>query len=153
ANEESAFANLAAEVETGVADLDRFQQFLDRIDRARQAETAAVVELALAAGGSDGGASAAGCPRAAESPPPGAARSLIEALQRYGIVKRDDWKTALDGSFLRRQQIERIGRLAYGELLWLADDVLRRAREHGSDPTLSPEAAARQALLYLRKAD
>src|SRR5262249_3920578 len=42
---------------------------------------------------------------------------------------------------------------AYEELLWLADDVIRRRQDHRSGRTLSPEEAARQALGYLGKAE
>jgi len=48
-NDGSTFGNLAAEVAFAAADLDRFQQFLDLIDRARRAETAPLLDLALAA--------------------------------------------------------------------------------------------------------
>src|SRR5262249_32536864 len=44
-------------------------------------------------------------------------------------------------------------RLAYEELLWLADDVVHRQQEHRSERKLSAEAAARAALVYLEKAE
>src|SRR5262245_59331288 len=47
-NNSSALASLAAEIEAAEAELDRFQQFLDLIDRAHQAETAPVLESMLA---------------------------------------------------------------------------------------------------------
>src|SRR5262249_50757692 len=45
----SALGNLAAEVANGEAELERFQQFLDLIDRAHQAETVPPLEPALVA--------------------------------------------------------------------------------------------------------
>src|SRR5262245_19788413 len=42
-NDRSSLIDLAEEVEASAADLDRFQQFLDQIDRAHQAETAPVL--------------------------------------------------------------------------------------------------------------
>jgi serine/threonine protein kinase len=61
-NDRTALADLAAEVEAGAAELDRFQQFLDLIDRAHEAETAPSLKAALAADGSHPGAGTA--PRA-----------------------------------------------------------------------------------------
>src|SRR5262249_15321137 len=66
---------------------------------------------------------------------------LLEALQCYGVLERDDWNSTLKGGLLRKQQIEHIRRLAYEELLWLADDVVRRQQEHRSKQELSPEEA------------
>src|SRR5262249_27919985 len=44
-------------------------------------------------------------------------------------------------------------RLAYEELLWLADDVVDRQEAHRSGRKLSPEVAAQAALVYLAKAE
>src|SRR5262245_52478551 len=51
------------------------------------------------------------------------------------------------------QQVEQVRRLAYEELLWLADDLVRRQHDHRSGDKLSPKAAAEAALAYLRKAE
>src|SRR5205823_708960 len=112
--------NLAAEVAAGEAELDRFQQFLDLIDQAHQAETAPFLEARLAA---DDSPARAGTPAPVSTGarrPAAAVPRLLEALQHYGVLERDDWTSALEGGFLERPQVEQIRRLAYEELLWLA---------------------------------
>jgi tetratricopeptide (TPR) repeat protein len=78
---------------------------------------------------------------------------LLEALQRYEVLERDDWATALGGGLLGKGQVEHIRRSAYEELLWLAADLLWRREGHRSGQALSPAAAARAALVYLGKAE
>src|SRR5262249_38310720 len=46
-----------------------------------------------------------------------------------------------------------IRRLVYEELLWLASDLAERRQEHRSGGTLSRDAAARAALVYLARAE
>ena len=151
-----ALDGLTAEVEAGQAVLDRFQHFLESIDRGYQAETAPLDESAEAP--SSGEAELA---VSALMPAPGklvsrrpaaAVPFLIEALQLYSVLERDDWRTALDQGFLATPQIEQIRRAAYEVLLWLADDVVRRQHEHRSEQAISYEAAAQQGLVYLQKA-
>jgi serine/threonine protein kinase/Flp pilus assembly protein TadD len=152
-HDRAALGELAAEVEAAAAELDRFQQFLDLIGRAHEAETAPVLDEPLAADGSHGRAATLPPVRLPERRPAAAVPFLLEALQRYAILDGDAWNTALEGSLLGRDQVAHIRRSAYEELLWLADDVARRQREHRSGQRLSPEAAARQALVYLGKAE
>jgi serine/threonine protein kinase/tetratricopeptide (TPR) repeat protein len=153
ANDGPALGNLAAEVAAGAADLDRFQQFQDLIDRAHQAEAAPFLEAALAAGDSRGSMGTLALAPTGERRPAAAVPFLLKALQCFNVLESDDLNSTLKGGLLGRQQVEQIRRLAYEELLWLADDVLRREQEHRSGGKLSPEAAARQALLYLGKAE
>jgi tetratricopeptide (TPR) repeat protein len=148
----SAFSTLSFET-ASEAELDRFQQFQDLIDRAHQAGTAPILEAALAV---DGSRSSAGTrPAASTSERQWAvpAPFRLEALQRYEILERDDWNTTLEGGLLGRDQVELIRRTAYEELLLLADDVLLRQQEHRSGRKLSPVAAARAGLDYLGKAE
>jgi tetratricopeptide (TPR) repeat protein/serine/threonine protein kinase len=149
----TALADLAAEVEAAATELDRLQQFLSLIDRAHEAETTPFLDVASVIGDpQDSPATTV----AAERPgrrPAAAVPLLLEALRQYGILERKDWNTALAAGFLGRDQVEQIGRLAYEELLWLADDLLRRHQEHSSGHKLSPEAAARQVLVYLAQAE
>ncbi len=151
-NDSSALGDLAAEVEASQAGLDRFQQFLDLIERAHQAETAPLLEAASAADGPNGGAGTPTPSRVGRRRPAAAVPLLREALQRYGILE-DDWGGTLEGGLLGRQQVEQIRRLAYEELLWLAEDVILRQQGHRSEGKLSPQAAARVALVYLGKAE
>jgi tetratricopeptide (TPR) repeat protein/serine/threonine protein kinase len=152
-NDRAVLGNLAAEIETGEAELDRFQQFLDLIERAREAETAPLLEPVLAPDDPPGSAGTQPAVRPWERRRATAATFLLQALARYEILQRDDWNTTLKGGLLGRDRVEQIRRLAYEELLWLADDVVRRQQEHRLGKKLTPEAAARQALVYLGKAE
>src|SRR5262249_48697911 len=54
---------------------------------------------------------------------------------------------------LGKEQVKQVHRLVYEELLWLAQDVAGRQQDHRSGRKLSPQAAARAALVYLSKAE
>ena len=125
-----ALADLAAEVAAAETALDRFQQFLNLIDQAHQAETAPRLEATLAVVGFRGRVQVAHDKDWAR--PADAVPLLREALQRYDILEREDWRSALEGGFLGPSQVELIRRTAYEELLWLADDILRRQQGHES---------------------
>jgi tetratricopeptide (TPR) repeat protein len=152
-NDRSALASLAAEVEAAEADLDRWQKFLDLIDRAHQAETAPVLDAAWAAGGAHGRAAPLPPARTGERRPAAAVPFLLEALHCYEILECDDWNSNLEAGLLGRDQVEQIRRTVYEELLWLVDDVVVRREEHRSGKILSPQGAARAALVYLAKAE
>jgi tetratricopeptide (TPR) repeat protein len=151
-NDAAALGNLAAEVATAAAELDRLQQFLDLIDRAHQAETTPLIGATLTADKSPGNTGTT-IAKAEGRRPAAAVPFLLTALQRYDVLERDDWHNTLGEGFLGESQIEQVTRLAYEELLWLADDVLSQQQEHRSGAKLTPEAAARQALGYLGKAE
>jgi tetratricopeptide (TPR) repeat protein len=149
-NDGPALASLAAELAAAEAGLDRFQQFLDLIDRAHQAETAPVLEAAAA----DGPHGSAAKPSLSWGRRPAAAVPfLLRALGCYELLERDDWDSTLESGLLGKDQVEQVRHSAYEELLWLAEDVVQRRQEHRSGDQLSPEAAARQALVYLAKAE
>jgi tetratricopeptide (TPR) repeat protein len=152
-DDRAVLADLLAEVEAGVAELDTFQEFLDLIDRARQAATVPGLGPALATDSWNGRAGTAAPARTGEWRPAAAVPFVLGALKRYNVLERDDWTGSLEGSFVRSQQVQHIRRVAYEELLWLADDVLSRQQDHRSEGKLSPEAAARQALVYLGTAE
>jgi Flp pilus assembly protein TadD len=59
----------------------------------------------------------------------------------------------LEGGLLGRDQIQQIRSTVYEQLLWLALDVLSRNENHRSRQELSPQVAAREALVYLGKAE
>ncbi len=148
----SALSDLAAEVEVGQAELDRFEQFLDLIERAHQADMP-VLEAALAADSPGGRAETVPTTSVGKRRPEAQVPLLLQALQQYEVLGRDDWKTTMEVTLLGRDQLEYIRRSAYEELLRLAADVLRRKEEHHSRQKLSAAAAARQALVYLEKAE
>jgi tetratricopeptide (TPR) repeat protein len=152
-NDEAVLPGLAAQIARGQTELDRFVQFLDLIDRAHQAETTPVLEPTLAVRGSPGRAAAPPPGIGWERRPAAAVPFLLEALGRYGVLERDDWTRTLGGGLLGRQQAEQVRRLAYEELLWLAADLVHRRQEYRSGRKLSAQAAARAALVYLRKAE
>ena len=82
-----------AAVAASEAELDRFEQFLDRIERAHQAETTPVFEAAAQLDPSQRGAGTAARARTGERQPAAAVAFLLEALQLYAIRERDDWIT------------------------------------------------------------
>jgi tetratricopeptide (TPR) repeat protein len=151
--DETVLADLAAEVAAGEVGLDRFEQYLDLIERAHQAETAPLLDAPLVADPSHGKVTSKPLARTGDRRPAAAVPFLLEALRRYGILDREDWTSTLAGGFLGKHQVEQIRRLAYAELLWLADDVVRRRQDHRSGRTLSRQRAARAALVYLGKAE
>ena len=150
----SALDDLAAEVAAVEAELDRYQQFLDLIDRGYQAEITPALEPLLPADDSSGNAERrVRSTRTVGRRPAAAVPFLLEALRRYGVLEVDDWTRSLEGRILGKSQVEQIRRLAYETLIWLADDIVRRKRGHPSGEILSEEAAARQALIYLDRAE
>jgi tetratricopeptide (TPR) repeat protein/tRNA A-37 threonylcarbamoyl transferase component Bud32 len=153
-NDGPALPHLAAVIENGEVELDRFQQFQELIDHANLAESSPpILERPLTVIGSPGAVAPLANARSGNRRPAAAIPFHLEALRRYGVLDRDDWIDNLGGGFLGRQQAEQIRRLIYEELLWLANDLICRERGHPSDQPLRPDEAARQALGYLRKAE
>jgi serine/threonine protein kinase/Tfp pilus assembly protein PilF len=144
---------LAAEVEAYEAELNRLEQFLDLIDRAYEAETTSTVEVTLEADRSGGAAGKAAESRREQRQPHRAIPFLLRALALYDVLQREDWATALEAGLLGRDQRAQIRRTVYEALIWLGDDVLRRRQDQTSFRELSPQAAARQGMLYLARAE
>jgi tetratricopeptide (TPR) repeat protein len=150
-NDRTALSTLASEVEACAASLNRFQQFLALIEQAHQAETAPFLTPALAA---DAARAEAGTPPVAPGRRPAAAVPLLlKALAEYAILERSDWTTTLEDGLLGKSQIDLIRHTAYEELLWLANDILRRQVEHPSGHKLSAAEAGQAALGYLAQAE
>jgi tetratricopeptide (TPR) repeat protein/serine/threonine protein kinase len=149
--EASAFADLIAEIEVAQKDLDRFTRFLDLIDQANQAETAPR-DSELAAD-STFEPDFAPLIRIGERRPEAAVPLLLQALDCYSVLDRDDWQQKLRGSFLASQQTEQIRRNSYEVLLWLANDLVRFRHDYQIKKPLSAEEAARQSLVCLQKAE
>jgi tetratricopeptide (TPR) repeat protein/serine/threonine protein kinase len=150
--ERSALPDLAAEVEAAGAELDRFERFFDFIERAHAAD-APGPEAALAA-------DVAYRP-AATLPATGTAKRhfeaqvplLRQALLQYEVLGRDDWNAILEGGLLPRDQVESVRATVYEELLRLAAALLRLNEADRSRLKLSREAAVREALLCVEKAE
>jgi tetratricopeptide (TPR) repeat protein len=150
-SDRAALSDLAAAVEVGESELDRFQQFLDLIDRAHAADlTFPEAEVGD------------GLQRHAQTLPTASMRGrhseaqvplLLQALKQFDVLGRDDWNTTLGGGVLGWKQVEQIRRTVYEELLRLALATLILNKQERARQGLSPQAAARQALVYLAKAE
>jgi tetratricopeptide (TPR) repeat protein len=152
-DDRAALADLADEVAVLKTALEKHDRFLALVNEGHQAEIPAWVVLTLELHGPDP-------PRATREPvtsygrlPARAVPLLRQALAQYHVLERDDWLDALQSSPLGPRQASLIRRIVYEEAVWLADDVLSREQDHGSGAKLSKEAAARQALAYLRIAE
>jgi tetratricopeptide (TPR) repeat protein len=156
--ERNSLRRLAEEVDALAAELDRFDEFFRLIDRAHDAEIPVRTALASLADSSHGhkssGLGRAYGGRDGRSDSCKAVPLFLEALSRYRVLERDDWRAALEDSELGPDQVTRVRRAVYEVLLWLADDTSIRQQDHGREGNkLSPPLAARQALTYLAKAE
>src|SRR5262249_50650432 len=97
--------------------------------------------------------SAPGAPQRLVRDPSKVIPFLLEALSRYQVLEQDDWPATLQGGLLEPSQVMRVRAAAYEELLWLADDVVRRRQHHRSGRPLAPPEAARAGLAYLQQAE
>jgi tetratricopeptide (TPR) repeat protein/serine/threonine protein kinase len=149
-NERAALQGLAAEIDALDAALAGFQRYFGLVEQAHDAETRLTPERALLETG--------GTKR-----PPGAwsnnawdpAKSVpfrLKALACYHVMERDDWLAELEGGLGHASLVQQVRRSLYEELLWLADDMRTRGRDHRSGIKLSTAERARQGLAYLQKA-
>ncbi|MFO0888509.1 MAG: tetratricopeptide repeat protein [Isosphaeraceae bacterium] len=150
--ERTALRGLAAEVEALDAELSRLQHFLALIEQAHEAEFPLPVALALQAGSADGTTAPARASDASREPGK-AVPFLLRALSRYGVMERDDWSARLEDGLLEQDVVAQVRRTAYEQLLWLADDAVRRQADHRSGSQVSRRQAADQGLAYLRQAE
>ncbi len=151
-DDHAALRYLAEEVEALETELDRFERFFALVDKAHEAEISQAVELVLADVMSEAMKSP---PRPAlwrTRVPARAVPFLLQALARYEVLERADWNSALEQSLLEPEQVARIKRTVYEELLWLADDVIGRNQDHRSGTKLPAQDAALRGLHYLGKA-
>jgi serine/threonine protein kinase/tetratricopeptide (TPR) repeat protein len=131
-----ALTDLMEEINALEAEVERFERFLDLIEQAHEAEF----------------------PRASmkasdpEREPAKSVPFLLQALSCYGVLERDDWSARLEGGLLEPDQVARVRRIVYEELLWLADDAARREMDHRSGRKISSQEAANQGLAYLLQA-
>ncbi|MFI5458071.1 MAG: tetratricopeptide repeat protein [Isosphaerales bacterium] len=126
----AARGSLAAQIEALEVELERRQSFLNLLDRAHDEE---IVD---------------GLRQPTRMVP-----FTLGALAQYEVLEREDWRTRLEQGVLGKDQVEEVRRLGYEQLLWLADDVLRRKQDQRSGQPLSPGAAAQAAAAYLQKAE
>jgi tetratricopeptide (TPR) repeat protein len=152
-SDRAAVADLAEEVEGFEKKLDRWQRFLDFIGRAHEEETRNIEEQAAGFLGVQQRSQRTASYRYNERQPARGVPFLLEALESYGVLDQADWLAALEDGALGKQQVEQLRRSAYEELLWLANDVAERRKDHRTGASLSPDLAARRALDYLQLAD
>jgi serine/threonine protein kinase/Flp pilus assembly protein TadD len=152
ASDRAALGDLLEEIEALETELATYERFLDLVEQAHEAEFPQPGAMLREA---DSARMAAAPPRlgAAAREPAKAVPFLLEALSCYGILEQDDWNARLEGGVLEKDQVARVRRTAYEELLWLGDDAVRRGVDHCSGRKLSPAEAAREGLTYLSKAE
>jgi tetratricopeptide (TPR) repeat protein len=146
----AALGGLAEEVEAPAAELERFEGFLALIDQAHEAEIPQVAELVPPP--ADGAETAPPSKWKWQRDPARAVPILLQSLSRYEVLQRDDWAAALERVAVAPGQVRQVRRGVYSALLWLANDVVGRGREHRSGRPLSPAGAAQEGLTYLHRA-
>jgi tetratricopeptide (TPR) repeat protein len=144
---------LAEEIDTLDAALARFQRFLGLVEQAHDAEAQLSGEPAVWAKTDRGIKSAPAVAESAGNDPAKAVPFVLQALSCYQVMERDDWLAGLERDLGQDGLVRQVRRSLYEELLWLADDALRRGQDHRSGGKLSAAEAARQGLAYLDKAE
>jgi tetratricopeptide (TPR) repeat protein/serine/threonine protein kinase len=149
-----ALAELAKEIDAAHDELDRLQRFRDLNERFYQADMP-FPEAEAGADSSGGRAQGPTTIQMRKRRPEAQLTLLRQALQEYEVLQRDDWSSSLQGALLGPDQVQYIRRTVYEELLWLASTITSSTlREQvRSRLGLSAEAAAREALVYLGKAE
>jgi tetratricopeptide (TPR) repeat protein len=144
---------LAAEIDAFEAEVGRLERFLNLVEQAHEAEFPQPVALVLQVDSAGGTAVAPPQVSSPEREPAKAVPFLLQALSCYGVLEQEDWSARLEGGLLEPDQVARVRRTAYDELLWLADDLARRGVDHRSGRKLSPPEAAQEGLAHLRQAE
>jgi tetratricopeptide (TPR) repeat protein len=152
-SERSALQHLADEVDTLEAELAQFESFLGLIDQAHEVEIPETVEIRGLLEPATGANAARKSAQPSERNPTNVVPLLLKALGQYQILDRGDWPAALEAGSLGPGHVQQVRRSAYEELLWLADDIIRRREDHRSQRKLSPVEAAQQGLTYLNQAE
>jgi tetratricopeptide (TPR) repeat protein len=142
----------AAEVENFEADLDNFERFLHLVDEAHDMEFPPPLVVAVQG---DLAGQTGSLPQQTkfDRDPGSVVPFLLRALSCYEVLERDDWSTRLEDGILQPEQVARVRRTVYEELMWLANDLVERGADHRSGQKLSPQQRAPRALTYLRQAE
>jgi serine/threonine protein kinase/Flp pilus assembly protein TadD len=146
------FGSLVDQVETLDTELGKFERFMELVDQAHEAEFPQTVALALRSEPA-GGTSARPDKGNSERDPAKAIPYLLAALSCYGILEQEDWSARLEGGPLGPEQMARVRRTTYEELLWLANDLAKRRVQHRSGRKMPHKEAAEMALAYLAIAE
>jgi serine/threonine protein kinase/tetratricopeptide (TPR) repeat protein len=153
AKDRALHGNVADEVEALEAELKDFERFVELEEQAHDAEFS---QAATFLGEADAYAGAAKAPELLKNlgrDPDAAIPYLAKALSIYAALDEDDWSARLEGGLLGPDQVARVRRTGYEQLLWLADDSLRRQIDHRAARALSPPESAQAALTYLGRAE
>ena len=78
---------------------------------------------------------------------------LSWSFGEFDVLERDDWRTRLERGLLKKDQVEEVRRLGYEQLLWLADDVLRRRQDHARGRSWRPGGGASSLRLLAKGRD
>jgi serine/threonine protein kinase len=128
----AALGDLAVNVKVFETTLDRFQQFGDLVERGWEAETGTTFDISLEAKSGGGLVSAPSGLTFWKRQPAKAVPFLRQGLTLYKVLEETDWTTSLAQSALSKDQVQHVRHTAYEVLLWLADDVLERKKDHQS---------------------
>ena len=153
-SDRAALGGLVEEIEALDAELGKLERFLDLVEQAHEAEfpqpwrwlsrpTPAAATAAASRQASEPGA------RAGQ----GRSLSCSRPCPATESWSGDDWIARLEGSLLEPDQVARVRRTAYEELLWLADDVARRGEDHRSGQEDVSAGGRPGGLAYLRQAE
>ena len=152
-SDRAALAGLVEEIAALEAELARYERFLDLVEQAHEAEIPHPMVLILQGDSLHGTVVARPQISSPVREPAKAVPFLLQALSCYGVLERNDWSARLERGLLEPDQVARVRRMAYEELLWLADDVAGRAVDHRSGRKMSPQEAAQEGLVFLRQAE
>jgi serine/threonine protein kinase/tetratricopeptide (TPR) repeat protein len=152
-SDRAALAGLVEEIAALEAELARYERFLDLVEQAHEAEIPHPMVLILQGDSLHGTVVARPQMSSPVREPAKAVPFLIQALSCYGVLEQNDWSARLERGLLEPDQVSRVRRMAYEELLWLADDVAGREVDHRSGRKMSPQEAAQEGLVFLRQAE
>jgi tetratricopeptide (TPR) repeat protein len=152
ADDRHTLSHLVSEVEAAEADLDRFIQFMNLIDRAHELDGAPVLQHTAGSDGAHSNTQTLPISSGWRQRRTRMAPLFLQALALYAVLEREDWSTSVDRGFPGTKQREQVRRNSYEALIWLAEDVLGWREDHTSAHKISEETAARQALVYLDRA-
>jgi tetratricopeptide (TPR) repeat protein len=152
-NDRAALQDLAEEIDALDTELARTQCFFNLLEQAREAEISMKLEPAPSGEMDRGVKSSLAAAAVTLGDRAKAVPFVLQALSCYQVLERDDWLAALERGLGQVGQVQLVRRSLYVELLRLADDVLDRGQDHRSGGKLSRAEAAREGLVYMRKAE
>src|SRR5262249_23720203 len=130
-SDQAAHRDLFEEIVVLEAEMARFEDFLHLVDRAHEAEIPQAVQVAIPPAETDRGLEASlQFVGQAGRDPAKAVPLCLQALSCYEVMERKGWSSSPEA--LGSGQVQKVRRIIYEELLWLAQDVVTRGQDHGS---------------------